>query len=207
MVWGSMHVFILPYIEQGNLWKSLAIAGTPTNYDPTTRGGPANTIAVPSYVCPDDPSVKDGIVEGGTLGAASYAANAQLFAPLTDETIKGGAMSPAHVANFTDRGSTIVRIQDGSSNTIMVMHVYGLCGGKTQGSAWGYGAGVGKAGCAKHVSALGACFLSEANLPDGQGRSTVSDAAESLCHEVHDHRPGDASCRWDVRVPCGRQCS
>jgi hypothetical protein len=143
-VWGSAQVFLLPYIEEVNVYQTMAV-GTPANYDPSTAGGPANTKVVLSYVCPEDPSMKDGIVEGGTLGGCSYAANAQVFAPLTDESIKGGAMHPAGKANFTDRGSTIARITDGSSNTILFTHTYALCGGKTQGSAWGYGAGIGKA--------------------------------------------------------------
>lgn len=45
----------------------------------------------------------EGIVTGGALGGSSYAANAQVFAPLTDETIDGGAMYPANKPNFTDR--------------------------------------------------------------------------------------------------------
>ena len=139
-IWGSTHVFILPYIEQDNLYKIMA-TGMPGVYDPNF-GGTLNK-AVPTYACPVDPSMKDGIVNGGLLGGSSYAVNAQVFAPLADEDITGGAMYPANKANFTDRGSSIARIGDGSSNTIMFTHTYALCG-DSQGSAWGYGAGVGK---------------------------------------------------------------
>jgi prepilin-type N-terminal cleavage/methylation domain-containing protein len=140
-LWGSTHVVLLPYIEQGNLWKRMA-SGKPAVYDPTFES--ANNVAVPTYACPADPSMKDGIVEGGTLGGASYAANAQVFAPLTDESLKGGAMYPADKPNFTDRGTKLAQIRDGTSNVIFFTHAYAVCGAG-QGSAWGYGAGVGKA--------------------------------------------------------------
>ena len=140
-VWASTHVFLLPYIEQDNLYKKMS-SGSPATIDPNFNGSLNN--AVPTYVCPADPSVVDGIVNGGLLGGSSYAVNAQVFAPLTDESINGGAMYPANKPNFTDRGSSIARIADGSSNTILLTHTYALCGA-SQGSAWGYSAGVGKA--------------------------------------------------------------
>jgi prepilin-type N-terminal cleavage/methylation domain-containing protein len=140
-IWGSTHVFLLPYLEQDNLYKKMA-SGNPEMYDPNYEA--ANNHAVATFACPADPSMKDGIVNGGTLGGASYAVNAQVFAPLTDESLNGGAMHPANKADFTDRGTSIARIQDGTSNTIFVTHTYALCGA-TQGSAWGYGAGIGKA--------------------------------------------------------------
>ncbi len=136
-VWGSSHVFLLPYLEQDTLYKSLCDNAIPTNVDPSVNGSPGNTEAVSVYVCPTDPSMKGGIVSGGKLGGASYAANAQVFAPLTNEGLDGGQMQPANVNNFTDRGSAISHMFDGSSNTILFIHTYALCGSKNQGSAWG----------------------------------------------------------------------
>jgi hypothetical protein len=147
-VWASTHVFLLPYIEQDRLFTSMASPDVPTVfdlttvYDPTTNGGPANTKGVTTYVCPLDPGVKDGILSGGTLGGTSYAANAQVFAPLADETIDGGAMYPAGHRNFTDRSVSIEKLKDGSSNIIIFIHCYALCGSPNTGAAWGYGAGV-----------------------------------------------------------------
>ena len=122
--------------------------------------------------------MKDGIVNGGLLGGSSYAVNAQVFAPLTDENITGGAMYPANKANFTDRGMTIARIMDGSSNTIMFTHTYALCG-DSQGSVWGYGAGVGKAPSAadtyqpwSRASYLKQTFLTAKNAPAFQNQPT-----------------------------------
>src|ERR1700730_15659034 len=52
-------------------------------------------------------------------------------------------MRPATKTNFTDRGSPLARLQDGTSNIIMITHAYALCGSDNQGSAWGYSAGIG----------------------------------------------------------------
>src|SRR5438105_6939011 len=63
-VWASTHVFLLPYIEQDNLYKKMS-SGSPATIDPNFNGSLNN--AVPTYVCPADPSVVDGIVNGGLL--------------------------------------------------------------------------------------------------------------------------------------------
>ncbi|HWY87375.1 MAG TPA: DUF1559 domain-containing protein, partial [Gemmataceae bacterium] len=70
-VWGSTHVFLLPYIELDNLYKIMA-SGTPAVYDPTVNGGPANTKGIPTYACPSDLSMSDNIVAGGAFGGTSY---------------------------------------------------------------------------------------------------------------------------------------
>jgi prepilin-type N-terminal cleavage/methylation domain-containing protein len=170
-VWGSTHVFLLPYIEQDNLYKRMQVAGA---LDPNNNG--ALNTAVPTYACPVDPSMVGGIVSGGVLGGSSYVANAQVFAPLADETIKGGQMYPANKPNFTDRGSSFARITDGTSNTIMFTHAYALCG-TGQGSAWGYGAGVGKAPAAadtyqpwSRASYLKQTYMTPLNAPAFQNQ-------------------------------------
>ena len=140
--WGSTHIFLLPYIEQDNLYKAMVSQVGRYTVDPNKNG--TLNHPVPTYACPEDPSMKDGIVNGGVLGGSSYAVDAQVFAPLTDESLSGGKMRGANEKNFTDRGSSIARIGDGSSNTILFTHTYALCGEK-QGSVWGYGAGIGNA--------------------------------------------------------------
>src|SRR5437868_13078101 len=57
-IWGSTHVFLLPYIEQDNLYKRMTTNETPPYIDPTFNE--AQNMAVPTYVCPADPSAKDG---------------------------------------------------------------------------------------------------------------------------------------------------
>jgi prepilin-type N-terminal cleavage/methylation domain-containing protein len=141
--WGSTHVFLLPYIEQDNLYKKMAV-GSPATYTPSSPvGAAANITGVPTYACPADPSMADNIQAGGTLGGTSYAANAQVFAPLASELLGGGAMNTAQSPNFCDRGAPLARLGDGTSNIIMIMHMYALCGASTTGGAWGYTAGTG----------------------------------------------------------------
>src|SRR2546423_1309026 len=86
-VWGSTHIFLLPYIEQDNLYKIIGSNDSPPIFDPTANGGPANTNAGITFVCPVDPRMKDGILNDGTLGGSSYAAHAQAFAPPLNEAI------------------------------------------------------------------------------------------------------------------------
>jgi type II secretory pathway pseudopilin PulG len=144
-VWGSTHFAILAYIEQDAIGiRQYGSATDPIQFDPTIYGGPGNTKVVTTYVCPTDPSVNDGIIIGGKYGGTSYAANAQVFAPLSDETLRGGTMYPASEANFTDRAQSIEKIKDGSSNTIIFTHSYALCGSATTGTIWGYGEGINK---------------------------------------------------------------
>jgi prepilin-type N-terminal cleavage/methylation domain-containing protein len=144
-VWGATTVFLLPYLEQDNLYQKMARQSpiyyfptvVETQYDPTL----CQNAGLAVYTCPSDPGMTDGILPGGTLGGSSYAANAQVFAPLTDESIEGGGrMHPDWFRYFCDRGSTIANLQDGSSNVIMFTHAYAACG--SGGSAWGYSSGV-----------------------------------------------------------------
>jgi hypothetical protein len=138
--WGSTHVFLLPYIEMDNLYRKMAM-GQPIHYVPANAD--ANHSAVSTYTCWADPTLSDGIVNGSHLGGSSYVANAQVFAPLQDETINGaGNMVAAPKPNYCDRGKLLADIKDGASNTIGFMHTYALCGPDGKGSAWGYTAGL-----------------------------------------------------------------
>ena len=135
-----------------NLYKKMATAASPPAYNPNSMGGTqtqANWVGVPTYACPADPSMSDNIQAGGQFGGTSYAANAQVFAPLASETIGGGAMNPSSTPNFCDRGAPLARLQDGTSNIILFMHVYALCSTTgsspvTTGPAWGYTQGIGQ---------------------------------------------------------------
>jgi len=151
-VFGSTTVFILPYIEQDNLYKSMANQ-SPAHYNPNTPAAP-NTAwlkVVPTYVCPADPSMNDGIIATPlanvpAMGGTSYAANAQVFAPTTSEQIGANGMQATTTLNWGDRGAAIARIQDGSSNTILFLHVYAVCGASGGGAAWGATGGDNRSG-------------------------------------------------------------
>jgi hypothetical protein len=200
-VWGSTHVFLLPYVEFDNLFKSMA-SGTPAVYDPTAFVRPANRKSIPTYACPSDPSMSDYIVADGPYGGTSYAANAQVFSPLIDETIAGGAMYPSSKPNFTDRGSLLRDIKDGMSNVIMFTHSIAACGTGT-GTIWGYGAGVNQPPSPidtyqpwSRASYLSQTFMTPANGAPFQVRPTkcnVSDPATP--HSMMMVCLGDASVR------------
>lgn len=120
--------------------------GNPAHYVPSNSvgGQAAMEKAICTYVCPSDPTMQDGLIPG-PWGGTSYVANAQVFAPLQDESINGsGNMFTSFTPNFADRGTTIREIKDGSSNTIGFMHSYALCGSTTRGSIWGYTADKGQ---------------------------------------------------------------
>ncbi len=128
-----------------------------------------------------DPGVTDGIIVGGTYGGTSYAANAQAFAPLEDETINGGAMYPSGKINFTDRVTSIEKLKDGSSNIIFFTHSYSLCGSRNTATVWGYGAGrESTAVSSPRVSAVVAGVLYKPGLQHQSRRCAVSNDA-TLC--------------------------
>jgi prepilin-type processing-associated H-X9-DG protein len=143
-VWASTHVFLKPYIEQDSLFRADGSPTSPPQVDPMTypKGAPGVTKVITTYVCPADPSMEEGIIIGGKFGGTSYAANAQIFAPLSDETLNGGTMYPAEKPGFTDRGGKSSDIKDGAANTIMFTHSYALCGSPNTGTVWGYGSGI-----------------------------------------------------------------
>ena len=136
---------------------------------------------VSAFVCPADPSVTDGIIVGGTYGGTSYAANAQVFAPLTDESINGGFMYQATHPDFTDRAQSIARIKDGISNTVIFIHTYALCGSTTQGAAWGYGSGIGQAPSTtpSFQPWLRASYLGQTYMTTG---AAIPESTDSLQH-------------------------
>ncbi len=137
-VFGATHVFILPYIEQDNLYKAMYSAATPSHYVPSIAT--SNQKVVPTYVCPADPSLSDGLrTDAGALAGASYAVNAQVFGTLTGAA---GAQDVQKNSGW-DGGLSIGRILDGSSNTIFFLHVISGCGDSTagMGTAWGFTAG------------------------------------------------------------------
>mgnify|MGYP001570547566 CR=1 FL=1 len=111
--YGSAFFHILPYVEQGNLYKSsinggAGWAGGPQTYSCWAGGagwGNASVIdkAVSIYTCPSDPTAGDGKQGAGNWATTSYAYNHQLF----------------RVDWETDRQPRYpATIQDGTSNTI-----------------------------------------------------------------------------------------
>jgi len=107
--WGTLFFYILPYVEQGNLYKQ---AGG----DSMNVGG----TVVPIYLCPSDPSVQNagsyggcGVMNGPNIqrdnfAACNYAANAMVFEPRGTRPIE-------------------VAMPDGTSNVVAFAERYKNC--------------------------------------------------------------------------------
>jgi prepilin-type N-terminal cleavage/methylation domain-containing protein/prepilin-type processing-associated H-X9-DG protein len=140
----TLHFWLLPFIEQDNLFKSAANPASPNVYDPTSFPvAPANAAAtqgIKTYVCPSDPSIApDGHTPNAGAAASfggagrtetrpaatSYAANGQVFATNFNANFVpgngGGSGTAAIPRTFTD----------GTSNTILFAEKFGDCGGNT----------------------------------------------------------------------------
>jgi len=124
---GSLFYFLLPYIEQENLYK---MGGT--NFDAYVGGfaslatPAANTVNI--YLCPTDPTVQPPPTWTNGWVVGSYAINNEVF---------GNPNSPGNTSNF-DAASIPATFQDGTSNTIGIGENYARCNGS--GTLWAHGA-------------------------------------------------------------------
>jgi len=116
----SVHFFLLPYIEQGNLWQlGVTNGGAWPNGPGATSGGLASAGAqiVKTFLSPRDPSDPPQVwteSNGGTWAISNYGANHAIFGiPCTNNTISR---------------LTLVGISDGTSNTVGFAEQYGVCG-------------------------------------------------------------------------------
>jgi prepilin-type N-terminal cleavage/methylation domain-containing protein len=124
--YGSAHFLLLPYVEQTNVFQQ--------------SGGNSfvvRTSPIRLFTCPDDPTVKNGVfanssaafisinntaitrtsVNGMSYGAATYAINAQ---------VASAQVQDGHPV----RGSTTLeKIKDGTSNTILFGERMAFCAG------------------------------------------------------------------------------
>jgi prepilin-type N-terminal cleavage/methylation domain-containing protein len=126
--------WLLPFIEQDNLYKS-AFNPAVNSYDPLNFPAYPNvaaaSMAVKTYLCPADPSLPtDGhpanaihLAGGYAYGGASYAANAQVFGG------SGGANSnpPFVILSPEGNASIAATFTDGTSNTVVFAEKYGVC--------------------------------------------------------------------------------
>ena len=118
--------WMLPYIEQDNLYKSLNPAAT-------DYSGLKYFTVIKTYTCPSDPSSLNGksrTTYGGAnaWGAGNYGANYLVFGTPTTANIQGASRIPA-------------TFEDGTSNTVMFGEMYATCGtsgdlGFMYGSLW-----------------------------------------------------------------------
>jgi prepilin-type N-terminal cleavage/methylation domain-containing protein len=128
---GTNQYFILPFIEQDNVYKkqSLILQATANNSgsqswmtkDQTHDGITLGALKV--FIAPNDPSVTGDGIFWDRGGAASYASNWHVFGGGWDDDWQSGGK-----ARFTT-------ITDGTSNTIGYLERYAACGPNIEG-AW-----------------------------------------------------------------------
>jgi prepilin-type N-terminal cleavage/methylation domain-containing protein len=119
----SSHFLILPFIEQNNVFQQAN--GLSFN---------VRTVAIPSFGCPDDPTMKNGLftnramsylpsaaartsANGVPYGATTYAINGQVATAFLQD---------GHPVRGT---TTLVKIQDGTSNTVLFAERMAFCSG------------------------------------------------------------------------------
>lgn len=119
---GTQQYFLLPFLEQDNLYKAPWIANTGRSNSWKTKAQDAGKI-VKVFHSPTDPSAVDALA-WDRAGAASYAANWHAFGGGWGEDwqVGGKARIPA-------------TFSDGTSNTIAYMERYAICGPKA-GNEW-----------------------------------------------------------------------
>jgi prepilin-type N-terminal cleavage/methylation domain-containing protein len=134
--WGNQFYYLLPFIEQDNMFKSSYDATNPdgngagAGYRPWINGIYQKSLK--TYICPADPSApSNGVAQSSypwndSWGVTSYAANAQVFAYVNPSGTMNGGGGPNSSPWY---GATrLTDITDGTSNTVMIAERLAQCG-------------------------------------------------------------------------------
>ncbi|HZY89511.1 MAG TPA: DUF1559 domain-containing protein [Gemmataceae bacterium] len=129
---GSLHYFLLPFVEQDNLYKD------PTNVKGDswyigTQGGNAANVKV--FVSPADAAASNGLSQSNGRPATTYASNAFVFSG-------SGVGGTNQDSNQTSQAGIPRTFIDGTSNTIIFGESYVDCQGNGKiwtESNWGQG--------------------------------------------------------------------
>jgi prepilin-type N-terminal cleavage/methylation domain-containing protein len=115
---GSAHYFLLPFVEQDNVYKQAK--GISFN---------VRTEMVKTYFCPMDSSTSSGRFSGSDLTNARLAVNGIGYG-VTNYAINGQVAQAMVVNNHGVRGQmTLTGILDGTSNTVLFAERMGHCRG------------------------------------------------------------------------------
>jgi len=101
---GTLQYFLLPYIEQGNVYKSV------------TGNSYTSNAVIKTYQAPGDPSLPATGKTWQDRGATSYRANWHVFRGGWDEDWQAGGINRLN------------SLTDGTSNTIFFAESYSICG-------------------------------------------------------------------------------
>jgi prepilin-type processing-associated H-X9-DG protein len=119
---GTYFFYILPYIEQANVYNNAATDGK--DFSVWTKE--TYKVVIKTYLSPADRSGGKEPLHDGWLARCNYAANFQVFGDRKNNTLNGSAKIPAS-------------FPDGLSNTIAFAERYQECGGDP--CAWAYTTG------------------------------------------------------------------
>ncbi len=132
---GQPHHFILPYIEQQNMYNAILALMQSAKDSDAGWHYPNNTqLGIKTFVCPSDSSIS---VNKYPLDA-SYAANGLVFGP---SAVKGTGVAPIfnRGAGFAGGATFPASLTDGTSNTIMWIEKIGEChttSANSSGTTW-----------------------------------------------------------------------
>ena len=119
--YGSVLVHLLPYVEQGPLYKASAATYNGLNVIAPCLVPAVYGMGIPVLQCPSDPSMVDGQPSGMTTqGGSSYACNFFAFG-------SGPSIVPPYSGWSWFGSNRIQSITDGTSNTIMFVEKYARC--------------------------------------------------------------------------------
>jgi prepilin-type N-terminal cleavage/methylation domain-containing protein len=109
---GGPLFYLLPFIEQDNLWKGCACANNANFFDPEqgvipAAAGGVMQVVIKTYLCPSDPTANGGLGYGSWASVGSYVYNGMIFQ-----------------ADWVGYSTFPSSLQDGTSNTIVFTETY-----------------------------------------------------------------------------------
>jgi prepilin-type N-terminal cleavage/methylation domain-containing protein len=124
-VWGAPHVALLPFIEQGNIYKGMQAEIPQWGPNAAVEYAGNNSIGVKLFLCPSDSSISlpanpvhtSYAVNGLVFGISAVTTNLTAVPPVVDFML-------SHAAGGAHFPSTL---SDGTSNTILWIEKLGQC--------------------------------------------------------------------------------